>query len=428
MPGSPSGTSTTSITTRYPLEPVERKTLIQGAIQGMVEAVGDPYSSYLSPEDFTGSLDDISGRSRASAPRSGRWMPGNATGLRAVRARLPPGRHRADRGLARRGGRASSRATSSSRSTGRARRADARRGARSRPGQGRHRGHAPHPPLRRAAESRHRRAAGRHGRPARHPTPHLAVPRAAPPRAANGPRGLRGHASSGPRSSAARSRPASWPAARSATSAWRASSSAGATSSRARSRPARQGHQEDRPRPARQPRRLRDRRATSRASSSPNGPSSGTRMRTASRPRPTRIVAAWRRTRRSRSSSSSTAAPPRPPRSSPALPRTAAARRSIGETTFGKGTVQEWIELGEVGGVKLTVWKWLTPDKRWIHKVGLITPGRRRDGPGRTCRRTTTRSSTGRSRCSASRRRPHRTCCSRRRDHRVRLARRTEFR
>jgi carboxyl-terminal processing protease len=43
----------------------------------------------------------------------------------------------------------------------------------------------------------------------------------------------------------------------------------------------------------------------------------------------------------------------------------------IGETSFGKGTVQEWIELGELGGVKLTVWKWLTPDKRWIHKVGL---------------------------------------------------------
>jgi carboxyl-terminal processing protease len=43
----------------------------------------------------------------------------------------------------------------------------------------------------------------------------------------------------------------------------------------------------------------------------------------------------------------------------------------IGETSFGKGTVQEWLGLGELGGVKLTVWKWLTPDKRWIHKVGL---------------------------------------------------------
>ena len=43
----------------------------------------------------------------------------------------------------------------------------------------------------------------------------------------------------------------------------------------------------------------------------------------------------------------------------------------IGETSFGKGTVQEWIPLDELGGVKLTVYKWLTPLKRWIHKVGL---------------------------------------------------------
>jgi carboxyl-terminal processing protease len=43
----------------------------------------------------------------------------------------------------------------------------------------------------------------------------------------------------------------------------------------------------------------------------------------------------------------------------------------IGETSFGKGTVQEWYDLGQVGGVKLTVEKWLTPDKRWIHKIGL---------------------------------------------------------
>ena len=43
----------------------------------------------------------------------------------------------------------------------------------------------------------------------------------------------------------------------------------------------------------------------------------------------------------------------------------------IGETSFGKGTVQEWIGLDQLGGVKLTVWKWLTPNKRWIHKVGL---------------------------------------------------------
>jgi carboxyl-terminal processing protease len=45
----------------------------------------------------------------------------------------------------------------------------------------------------------------------------------------------------------------------------------------------------------------------------------------------------------------------------------------IGETSFGKGTVQQWLPLDKLGGVKLTVSKWLTPDKHWIHRVG-ITP------------------------------------------------------
>jgi carboxyl-terminal processing protease len=45
----------------------------------------------------------------------------------------------------------------------------------------------------------------------------------------------------------------------------------------------------------------------------------------------------------------------------------------VGETSFGKGTVQQWLTLEGAGGVKLTTFKWLTPDKRWIHKVG-ITP------------------------------------------------------
>jgi carboxyl-terminal processing protease len=44
----------------------------------------------------------------------------------------------------------------------------------------------------------------------------------------------------------------------------------------------------------------------------------------------------------------------------------------VGETTFGKGTVQEWNELpGEAGGYRLSVAKWLTRDKRWIDQVGL---------------------------------------------------------
>ncbi len=44
----------------------------------------------------------------------------------------------------------------------------------------------------------------------------------------------------------------------------------------------------------------------------------------------------------------------------------------VGQTTFGKGTVQQWQELtGEGGAFRLTVAKWLTPSKRWIHDVGL---------------------------------------------------------
>jgi carboxyl-terminal processing protease len=44
----------------------------------------------------------------------------------------------------------------------------------------------------------------------------------------------------------------------------------------------------------------------------------------------------------------------------------------VGETTFGKGTVQQWIELADDGALKLTIAKWLTPDKRWIHHVGIV--------------------------------------------------------
>ena len=44
----------------------------------------------------------------------------------------------------------------------------------------------------------------------------------------------------------------------------------------------------------------------------------------------------------------------------------------VGETSFGKGTVQSWIELADNGALKLTIARWLTPDKRWIHHVGIV--------------------------------------------------------
>jgi len=44
----------------------------------------------------------------------------------------------------------------------------------------------------------------------------------------------------------------------------------------------------------------------------------------------------------------------------------------VGQRSYGKGTVQQWQELtGEGGAFKLTIARWLTPDKRWIHKLGL---------------------------------------------------------
>lgn len=44
----------------------------------------------------------------------------------------------------------------------------------------------------------------------------------------------------------------------------------------------------------------------------------------------------------------------------------------VGETTFGKGSVQQWIPLPKDGGaVRITVAYWLTPNKRLIHEEGL---------------------------------------------------------
>jgi carboxyl-terminal processing protease len=43
----------------------------------------------------------------------------------------------------------------------------------------------------------------------------------------------------------------------------------------------------------------------------------------------------------------------------------------VGETTFGKGTVQQAIPMGDGSNIKLTLAKWLTPDGNWIHKKGI---------------------------------------------------------
>ncbi len=44
----------------------------------------------------------------------------------------------------------------------------------------------------------------------------------------------------------------------------------------------------------------------------------------------------------------------------------------VGVTTYGKGTVQSWIELEDnAGGIRVTIARWLTPDGRQISEIGL---------------------------------------------------------
>lgn len=43
----------------------------------------------------------------------------------------------------------------------------------------------------------------------------------------------------------------------------------------------------------------------------------------------------------------------------------------LGEQSFGKGTIQESQELPGGTGIHITTAKWLTPDGRWIHNTGL---------------------------------------------------------
>ena len=51
-----------AIRERYALGPVEPRTLVHGAIQGLVESLGDPNSSYLPPDEYRKRLEELSGR------------------------------------------------------------------------------------------------------------------------------------------------------------------------------------------------------------------------------------------------------------------------------------------------------------------------------------------------------------------------------
>jgi carboxyl-terminal processing protease len=44
----------------------------------------------------------------------------------------------------------------------------------------------------------------------------------------------------------------------------------------------------------------------------------------------------------------------------------------IGETTFGKGTVQTVQPLSNGGALRITIARWLTPNRNWINDIGIV--------------------------------------------------------
>jgi len=53
---------------RYAGGPVDREAVVQGAIKGMIGALDDPYSLYLTSDEFKDSLRSISGDTRLAGP------------------------------------------------------------------------------------------------------------------------------------------------------------------------------------------------------------------------------------------------------------------------------------------------------------------------------------------------------------------------
>ncbi|HZG13537.1 MAG TPA: S41 family peptidase [Candidatus Bathyarchaeia archaeon] len=51
--------------------------------------------------------------------------------------------------------------------------------------------------------------------------------------------------------------------------------------------------------------------------------------------------------------------------------RDSAGYKLVGEKSFGKGTVQNTVEMRDKSQLKLTIAKWLTPSGEWIHKKGI---------------------------------------------------------
>ena len=265
----PFWTSTTPSRRATRSSPSTATTLIEGAIRGLVESVGDPYSSYLSPEDFTGHAQRHLGHVRGHRRRDrlGRRRPATP----ATARRSGPSCHLViiapHRGLAGREGRAQAGRRHPRRST-------ARRSTASRPTRPATASGARPAPRSRSTSSASRRP---RRRPARPPAPAARRRRRRP----RPPRELLEEFDvTLVRAKIQRREVTVARAGRRHGRLRRASSGfseRGREAARGRDPgPPRQRHQEDRPRPARQPGRLRHgRRATSPASSSRTARSTG---------------------------------------------------------------------------------------------------------------------------------------------------------
>src|SRR5439155_2469683 len=51
-----------TILKRYALGGEDQQSLVRGAIKGMVDSLGDPYSAYLTPDQYREGLQDLSGQ------------------------------------------------------------------------------------------------------------------------------------------------------------------------------------------------------------------------------------------------------------------------------------------------------------------------------------------------------------------------------
>ncbi|MDB5084337.1 MAG: carboxyl-terminal protease [Bacilli bacterium] len=49
-----------------------------------------------------------------------------------------------------------------------------------------------------------------------------------------------------------------------------------------------------------------------------------------------------------------------------------AGDKLVGEKTYGKGTVQTTYDFKDGSNIKYTIAKWLTPNANWIHKIGIL--------------------------------------------------------